>query len=714
MADRTVEVKLRLVTDQYKREALEAAKATEKVSDHVEELDGDLKKIPRDAAAAAAAMKLLGTETTSTGQYIKGIDKNSNALQVLSTKIKEAEADVRRLGEQFVRTGSVDVWERLNKSDSQLRALTAMRKKLTDTVGDGVSDGFLDGLAASMKSPTLMQAGVAIGAVLAVPLLAAIGGVAAAGVGAGVAGLGILGAVLGNPEQFKTAWTATLDDLKRQFFNASAPFVGPTMDALRSVGPIVQSWHIDTIFANAAKFVEPLIHGLGGFGTGLMKGVGDLVKDGGPAIEALSDGMVRLGEAAGNAMSSIASGSEGGATALHDLVTVTSLAIEGFGKMIEGAENLYQFLHDHPWMTAAYTGGLSLAIAYVGELDDVSSRFGTTEKGLRDAALAAGHAFSEQGEDIKVATQLMNTAIQTTDTFAAQMVNKIFSVTMGLDQANLSWHRSLTSLEETLKQNGKAIDKHTGLVALNTKAGQDNRQAALASITTNMELYQRQIASGMSAQEAAANYDLNTQALERQLRKAGYTTAQIEDLIGKYKGIPGEVNSTLAIEGLTKAINDLADLIAKINGIDNKNFHSTYTMIYKTQGHPATGEQGTIPRVGAYALGGVRRAQTGLIIPPSDPGTVLTGEPQTGGEVLTPLRGITQQHALDLMQVQGNAHGIDVAPRRWRASGGGSSSPSVVVVQATFTDPVDGTVTRRQIVTAAANRGQSVAQFLGT
>jgi len=65
------------------------------------------------------------------------------------------------------------------------------------------------------------------------------------------------------------------------------------------------------------------------------------------------------------------------------------------------------------------------------------------------------------------------------------------------------------------------------------------------------------------------------------------------------------------------------------------------------------------------------------------------------------------------MQVQGNAHGIDVMPRRWRASGGGGSMPSAVVVQATFVDPVDGTVTRRQIVTAAANRGQSVGQFLG-
>ncbi len=45
-----------------------------------------------------------------------------------------------------------------------------------------------------------------------------------------------------------------------------------------------------------------------------------------------------------------------------------------------------------------------------------------------------------------------------------------------------------------------------------------------------MKMYDRNIATGMSAQDAAAAYDKNTQALRDQLHAAHLTDAEINDL----------------------------------------------------------------------------------------------------------------------------------------------------------------------------------------
>jgi hypothetical protein len=42
----------------------------------------------------------------------------------------------------------------------------------------------------------------------------------------------------------------------------------------------------------------------------------------------------------------------------------------------------------------------------------------------------------------------------------------------------------------------------------------------------------------MSAQDAAAHYDTNTQALRNQLHTAGLTWKEIDKLIGKYGQVP--------------------------------------------------------------------------------------------------------------------------------------------------------------------------------
>jgi ABC-type transporter Mla subunit MlaD len=574
----TEDLRLRVITDGDTRGLDKTARGLDDVAD--------------EADRAGKSTEKLGDKSRKTEHDVVSLDSRIGqlkaSLQKLSAEVERSGGSDKSLLKQF-RADSKEM-AGLEKLKKTIDSLTESGGKGFDLAGAGIP-----GLSALAKSPALATAGAAIGTALAVPLLATLGGAITAGGGATIAGLGIAGAVLGDPEHFKAAWGHVLDDLKKQFVEASTPFAGPTMDALRTIGPLVRSWHIDQIFANAARFVEPLVHGIGGAGTGLMKGIGDIVKEGGPAVEALSDGLVRLGEAGGNALSSIAGGAEGGATALHDMVTVISLVIEGFGKVIEGAENAYQFMHDHPWMTAAYTGGLSLAIAYVGELDDVSSRFGTTELGLRKAAEEAGHAFTEQGEDITALMQQLNAAKVSVDSYAAAIVNKLFSATMGLDQATLRFKESLTQLSETFNRHDHSIDT-------NTKKGQENVAAIYSAVTANQELYQRMVAAGSTAEQAAAAYDKNTQALETQLYKAGLTSQQIDGLIGKYRNVPDKVNTDIAMHGLESALNGLEDVLRLINGLPPRKDIYVYTH---------TGIVGGKEGPGLYASG-TRSAPPGL------------------------------------------------------------------------------------------------------
>jgi hypothetical protein len=78
---------------------------------------------------------------------------------------------------------------------------------------------------------------------------------------------------------------------------------------------------------------------------------------------------------------------------------------------------------------------------------------------------------------------------------------------------------------------------------------QDNKDAILAVVQANLQEYDSQIAVGVAASDAAAKYDENTKALEDQLHAAGYTAAQIDALIGKYRNVPDKVDTSIAING---------------------------------------------------------------------------------------------------------------------------------------------------------------------
>jgi hypothetical protein len=432
-------------------------------------------------------------------------------------------------------------------------------------------------------------------------------------------------------------------------------------------------------------------------------------------MEVLRTELPALGKAVETAMKEIGVGSKGGAEGLRDLLHTIGIIIAGTGRFIGWAESAYGALKrfdvgiantvDHLrdtngllWVTLtpakiamdifdprkpqAFGKSLHDAATDAGTFGDA---FGAAMKGFK-----AGAVESVAGEFDRLGSSISKTA-ETADTLAGAMAGKIFSNLMSVDQASLGWNESLLAVQESLKKNHKALDIHT-------EKGIANRRAVLASVQANIDIYKTSIAAGTGATEAAAAYDVNTKALEAQLHKAHFTQAEIDGLIGKYRNVPDEVNTSIIMKGLSEAIAGLDETLRRINGLPTG---KTITLHFQTVGSSVLA--GAMSVLGAKATGGIRRAATGLVIPPSDPGTVLTGEPQTGGEVLLPLQGISQMRAMSLAQTAGNGYGFDVQPR---GAGGGTTTIKLDLW-------LNGQKQREVLITAATNRGQTVSQYLG-
>lgn len=653
---------------------LESARATEKLKDEVDDLDHSLDKIPPDALKAGAAMKLLSSDVKDVGANIGAVGDRSTALTILDTRIKNTRAEVKKLGDEFVKTGDVEVFKKLGQASGDLQGLTSIRKKLAKALDDGARDGGRDGaksfsqlfqggiISAFSSLPTELKFAVVEGLVAAIvvasaPIGAALNGALLGGIGLGGIGLGIAGQ-MSNPvvhDAFGKLGSSLMDELTR----ASASFAGPLVNSAKIFGRELSSVmdHLRVDLQGLAPFIEPLARGIAGLFDRMMPGLDKALGESGPILKEIAAELPGLGASMSKFFALIADGGKGAKDGINLLFLAIETLVVGIGGIIDGLSHLYEwFLAPGKAILGWYndlTDATTKTITPLHDMDGAAKDAAVSTHGLGIVALAAGESFTALNAKI-------GQTAQTADALAASMVSKIFTATMNVDQAAISWNRSLLSLHDTLEKNGKAIDRHTGQVSMNTAAGLDNRSAVLAAVSANMQQYQAFVAAGGSAVDAAAQYDTNTAALEKQMRQAGYTQKQIDGLIGKYKGVPASVNTAIAMQGLTDAINGLADLIRMINHIPlSKNI--TVTTTYRTSGTPRMGNSRNQEQ-----YGGILRAAEGLIVPPSDPGTVLFGEPATGGEAYIPLQGISQGRAMDLAQTVGDSYGFQVS----RAGGG--------------------------------------------
>jgi hypothetical protein len=521
----------------------------------------------------------------------------------LDKKLTESRMRIHELTKEFEKTGDVEILAKVKVERSNAATIKGAIRDLKTEVNKELSfnNPFENGIMGFFKTPGGAAAGTLIGATLAIPLGAAIGAAITGAVATGVAGLGALGALQG-PDRAKieSAWNDVLTDVQQRWIAGSRVFSGPMVAAAQTFHNAFDDIRIESILNKAAAFITPLANGAARFATYLSQGLDAVVSNAGPVIQVIGDELPRLGRALATAMADISSGSEGGAEALRDVFIVIEGTIVGVGRLIMMLENAYAAIKSfgNGWKDAVSylrdtNGLLWLLLAPMDALIKVFDPNKPNEfaHALHDSATGTrdlGNETSATSQDLQGFISALGQGKTTIDDVAAAITDKLISSMLALDNANLGFEKSLTSVGEAFAQNGRQIDIHTA-------KGQANREAILGSVAALQKQYDENVKAGMSAVDAASAYDQGTAALERQLKKAGLTTAQISDLIGKYKGVPGKVDTDIAAHGLAEVLNDLDDTLRTINNLPKR----TDLYIYEHHSGIVGGKEGP----GKYASG---------------------------------------------------------------------------------------------------------------
>lgn len=216
----------------------------------------------------------------------------------------------------------------------------------------------------------------------------------------------------------------------------------------------------------------------------------------------------------------------------------------------------------------------------------------------------------------------------------------LFGSQMDIDRATIAYREGIAALNKELRDGARDI-------RLNTEEGLANRTAVLDQIDVIKNMRDARIQHGMSLDDANAKYKTDIEGLRAQMRAAGYTETQINELTAAYLAVPDLVSTIIKTKD-EEARNKLTSWKKEIRGLDGKVV--TVTVRLTTKGDVKV-PGGTLTK---DAKGGIHHAAKGLIagggIAPTSAGPLIVfNEPETGGEGFLPRKGIPRQRGLDLL-----------------------------------------------------------------
>lgn len=424
----------------------------------------------------------------------------------------------------------------LAKAEAAFRRTQAKILADAKNTNDKVSDGLGDSVAKSAPklgaqvAKVFGTAGVSGGQFLAAGLAAAsplIGSVVSAGIigGAGIGG--VIGGVLlaARDPRVKAAGKTLQEGLLGSLTQDAAPFVEPVIDAIHTIeGAFASSEHrIKSIFADSSEFVEPLVRGLTRGADGVLRGIETLVAKGRPVIDAFGNSFDIIGNSVGDALDTIAGGSEEAASGLTALATVLGETIEVTGYVIRGLTELSGIVGYIPTQIAN-------AERSMGLLEDTTT---ITGEAARHTATETGYLSGA----IDAETEAARNAVVTIDDMV-EAKHKLAGVNADLYGSETATEQAFRTANETIKENGRTISKHT-------EKGLENRSAisqVASALQRQYDAFVQVNGVGPKASAVASRLRDRFQALAE---KAGYGAREARALANSILDLPS--NKTVNI-----------------------------------------------------------------------------------------------------------------------------------------------------------------------
>lgn len=607
------------------------------------ELRGELNQMRADFAKSG-----------NTG-LLPGIKQTEQDLKSLETSVKamgpELEREFAKLGDGAGREGGRHAGDEFVKglpfgigkgAVGVGKAIVSIFDKVTPQVvkdalglgekaGKAVADGVVSTAdAAATDIPQLFTPEGAIGAGIIAALVGSLAPAAGAavalamtlGVGAGVVGIGAL--IEHNNPKIVAKFGQLKSDIISEMKGAAAPFEDEMLLALDKVDRwrIREAPRLAALFSDAAPGVGILTDGILHFISAVEPGIHKLSQtftaflqdpQAKATWDAFADDVNAFFMTMGRHKQLIVD-------TFTALVSILNAALGVMNALVNAAD----------WLDKAYrklTAPLTAIWEHNNRIDASSHWVEGQKSSIEDLV----PSLTALVDDYDALAGSLSKVHNTADTLAGALTDKVLSGLMRSDQTTLHWEESLTRLGEAFKTNGRQIDIHTA-------KGQANREAVLAAVQANIDEYDTMIAAGASAKGAAGAYDINTKALEAQLRKAHLTKTQIDELIGSYRGVPKKVNTTIAILGLTKAIEDLNTTLELINGIHGKTVTVHVNTVHgpgpaKASARASGGISGGLHWVGEHGAELVRLPQGSTVYPAGQSQAMAAQQGGAGGEI---------------------------------------------------------------------------------
>ena len=523
----------------------------------------------------------------------------------------------------------VDAFEkRLSRSLTDgLKDIDKIGRDSGDQLGDGISDGLRRKMGDKRKPPWLnitaafaaalddgisalpteVKAAIVFGVVAALPIISgALAGAITAAVGLGVAGIGAF--IAFQYDEVRERGTQLAQNLRLLFIDIASPFVPAMLKAIDTVEKRFFNWApmLSRIFSEGAKFIDPLTDGILNMLERILEGIQASLGDTGGFVEELAIGLDILGQAIGETLRVLASTGDSGREAFRDFIFFAAQLLVILANVLKFLTEMYHILR----VTADFVDPLfALFAERADQAAGATGRLVTRNHELAQSTTGVIKLTDEEAQRLK---DLERSLKQASD------------ATYGIVQSQVDFQRALDNIDDALEENGRTLD-------ITKEKGRENVEAFLAGLKKAEEETTSQVAIGkLNAQQAAAYYDQQIEAVRKLAAQAGITGAQFDLLFGDIISV-AQLKIDAAAMGLTNTTDELAA------GVNEAAKLYAQLKLIKSFRLP---DKGTRP-FSEYAEGGIV----------TNPTQALIGE--AGPEVVIPLT--KPSRAAQLMQQSGLA-----------------------------------------------------------
>jgi hypothetical protein len=170
------------------------------------------------------------------------------------------------------------------------------------------------------------------------------------------------------------------------------------------------------------------------------------------------------------------------------------------------------------------------------------------KKGLPQYSAAIQTAGKESATTSGAIDDVGTTAEQTADQVKqlSEEFEDLFDKQMSADRAAIKLEESVISLEKEMRTGARTL-------ALNSEEGRKNRTAVLDQLEAIDDLRKARLDEGEALDVTNRKYAKDVEALRKSMIQAGFNEKQVDELIGAYRRIPGQVATSIQTPGLNGA-----------------------------------------------------------------------------------------------------------------------------------------------------------------